>query len=301
MNPLISRLSALVYETETTKGTAETLAAADGVLNAFDVDVQEGTPYVSRQQQGTANKLAGIAGAMIGTATFRTELVGAGATGLPAWTELLPACGYINSGGTFTRSLDTSTQTSLTIGHYKNGTRQVLSGACGTFRIVGRNGAPSDIIWTFTGKYSTEEDASILDPTEPTTKPPRGYETFTVDSVDIATPEFTLDAGCQVLMLEGKNDATDTGFLHAVVSDYNATLVCEPYAQLNSVKNWRDKFATSAEMALSIIVGSASNNTMTIAASKAQLTASPNHGARVGAYTRQMAFDINDGFTIAFS
>lgn len=301
MNPLISRLSALAFETETTKGTAETLAAADGVLNAYDVEFSEGTSYITRQQQGTANKLAGVAGPMIATCSFRTHLVGNGATSVAAWTELLPACGYAISGGTATRTLVTSSQTTLTIGHYKNGIKQILAGAMGTFRIVCRNGAPADILWTFTGKLSEEGDDTILDPTEPTVIPPRGYETFSIDSTAIGGPEVTIDAGCQVVLLEDKNDTSNTGYSHAVVSDFNSTLTCEPYAELNSVKNWRSKFATSVENTLSLVVGDAANNIITIAASKLQLNAPPQFGDRVGVRTRQLNFDINDGFTIAFT
>ncbi len=303
MNPLIRKLSCLVAKAETTKGTAETLIASDGAYNVFDAVMQETTDYIARPQQGSANKLKGVPGAMLGTCSFYVDLCGSGATGaVPLWAEtFLPACGWVNSAGTFTRTITQANVATVTIAHWANGVKRVLSGAVGNFTIVGVNGRPGRVNFNFTGKFASEGDVTQLDPTEPTVLPPRGYETYTIDTTDITAPEVTIASGGQVLMIEGPNDATDTGYLHGAITDYNSTLVTEPYATLAATKNWRDKFATSSEMALSLIVGSSSLNTVTVAASKLQLTGGPGFGERVGAYTRQLNFDINDGFTIAFS
>lgn len=303
MNPLIRRLSSLVAKIETTKGTAEALIASDGAYNIYDAKVTEDTDYIQRPQQGTANRLAGIPGAMLGRASFWTDLSGSGATGgVPLWaTTFLPACGYINSGGTFTRSLVQSTTKTVTISNWLNGVQQLLVGAVGTFNIVCNNGRPSRINFDFVGKYYSEGDVSQLDPTEPTVKPPRGYETYTIDSTSISSPEVTIDAGVKTLMLEDVNDTNDTGYLHGVITDYDSKLSTSPYATLAATKDWRSKFAASTEMALNLVIGATATNIVTVAASKCQLTGGPDFGEREGAYTRGLNFDINDGFTIAFS
>lgn len=308
MNPLLVRPSALLAKLETTKGTAESLTTAEGVFNVFDVDFKETTPFIERPKQGGAGYLKGVPGAMMGTCSFRVHLENSGTATVPAWaTVFLAACGYVNSGGTFTRTLDTSAQSTATIAHFKGaGTssiKQTLTGATGTARIVYHNGAPADVNFTFTGKYTSEATATLLDPTEPTTLPPRGWESATINSVSIMAPEITLDLGQTVKLLEGPNDTTDSGYVHGIISDYKAKLTTEPYQEALSVIDWRAAYVAGTEWPLSIVAGSGSNNVVTVTASKLQLVAAPGFGNREQVYTRQLEFLVNDdsGPILAFS
>lgn len=308
MNPLLERPSTLLAKIESVKGTPETLTTADGEFNVMDVVLTEGSAYVKRERGASAGNNRGVAGAMPGTLTFRVHLENSGSATPPPWaTTFLPSCGYILTGSTFTRTLDTSLQKTLSAAHFKGAgatsIKQAIAGAMGKFRIVGRNGAPSDVLFEYTGKFTSEENATLIDPTKPTTLPPRGYEAFTINSVTNLAPEFTLDAGQLVKLLEGPNDATDSGYVHAVVSDYVSKLTCEPYVEPLSVINWRELFRTSTELPLSAVFGSGATNVVTMAASKLQLTGGPGFGTRERIYTRSLDFDINDvdGFTIALS
>lgn len=308
MNPLLERPSALLAKIETTKGTPATISATDGQFNVFDVAFKETTPFTKREKQNGAGNLAGRPGAAMGTCSFRANLENSGTATPPAiLSTFLPACAMPFTTGVYTRTLDTSLQSTLTVSHFKGaGTssiKQTLAGAMGKCRITGRNGQVNDIYFDLTGKYWEEDTATLLDPTKPTTNPPRGFESFTVGGISGLAPEFTLDFGQTVKLLEGPNDANNTGYVHAIVTDFDAKLTFEPYAEPLSVIDWRDKFINSIEMALTAVFGEGANNLITLAASKLQLVSGPGFGTRERAYTRVLEFQINDdnGPTVTLS
>lgn len=299
MNPLLERPSALLAKIETTKGTPETLTTAEGAFNVFDVDFKETTGYTKREKQGGAGNLPGRPTAYIGTCTFRVHVENSGTSTAPAWVStFLPACGMPGSSGVYTRTLDTSAQKTVTLTHYKGAgascVKQTLAGAMGKCRLVGHSGSVNDFFFEFTGKYWEESTTTLLDPTEPTTLPPRGFETLTINSVNVMAPEFTLDFGQVVKMLEGPNDTNDTGFIHAIIADYASTFAVEPYAEALSVIDWRAGFAASTEWPLALAIGSGTNGTFGVAASKLQITGGPGFGKRERVYTRALNFDVND-------
>jgi hypothetical protein len=299
--PLFSRKKVLLAKLEGTPGTAETLAGSDGAFNAFDADVVPDIQMTERLKQGGADRLKAIRGALMGRATVRFELAGSGATGaVPAWASaFFPACGYIESTTTFTRTLDQTSQQSLTIGIYRDGLRQLLSGAVGTFRIVVRNGQVSDIVFDMIGKYSSETDVALPTPTYPTVLPPRGYESFTLASYSPDTPEITIEAGGNPQLIAAANDSNNTGYSRGYIVDYNATLRFAPEAEVAANRDWHSIFSTPTTEALSLVVGDVANNIVTIAATDAQVISHP-FGNRDGRDTRDVTLSLLSGFTVDF-
>jgi hypothetical protein len=242
-----------------------------------------------------------------GTATFEVDLVGSGATGaVPQWaTTFLPACAWLNSAGTFTRSLVVANQQTVTIAQYRDGMRQVLGGATGTFQIVtqaGQDSVISRVKFTFTGKYWEETDAALLTPTYPTIIPPRGYESFHLGSAPYsANPAtITLTAGNTVKLLEGANDANKTGYRYGIVSDFASTVEFDPDATNIATRDYHDLFLTSAEESGSYVIGADAHNTITLGWTKGQIKSHP-FGNRDKWVTRNIMLALNTGFTIAFT
>jgi hypothetical protein len=226
---------------------------------------------------------------------------GSGASGgaTPTWaTTFLPACGYANSAGTFTRTLDTTNQKTLTIRLYRNGMYQVLYGAAGTFVVNIRNGAPSDINFTFTGKYGVEADGSNLTPTFPTVQPPRGLATGTLAGTAVKFSSLSLDAGAVVTPLADPTDVT--GIQYAAITDYNAQASFDPEAKLVGTRADFNALISSTEQQIIAVVGASANNTITFTAPKFQISELP-FGNRDGVLTRQLSGRLNNGFTVAFS
>lgn len=123
--PLLRRRAVFAAKTETTIGTAESLTGAEGVYNARDFMIQPNVAFTRREGQGGFNHLTSIPEGMTGTCTIVHDLSYDGTT-IPSWASvLLPACGWVDTAGTFSpvsAGPGASVKT-LTIGHYKDGKR----------------------------------------------------------------------------------------------------------------------------------------------------------------------------------
>ena len=98
---LLRRRSVFAAKIETTVGTAETITASEGVYNARDFVIQPSVAVTRREGQGGFNYLPGIPEGMMGTCTIVHDLTYDG-TNLPTWASvLLPACGWVDTAGTF--------------------------------------------------------------------------------------------------------------------------------------------------------------------------------------------------------
>lgn len=300
---LYARKYQLLAGLEDTKGTAQSLTGSDGVFNVFDLSCTYNIPKVQREQQGTMNLLQHSYGPMSATLRFRSEVVGSGSSGsVPAWaTVFLQGCGWLNSAGTFTRSESFADQETITMKYFMDGHVRTLIGCAGTFSLVYNYGKIHDINWEFTGKVAPEADAAIPSVTEPTVIPPRGLATCTMNSTDIEFGQFTINSGGQVQLLEEpKNDTNLTGYSHACIPNYITTGTLDPRATVVATKNWWTEFTGLQERAVSLIAGSAANNTVTLAATKFQCEV-PQFAARGGVATRALTGVFNSGFTLAFT
>jgi hypothetical protein len=274
--PLLRRKSVFAAKVETTVGTAESLTSAEGVFNARDFDIQPNIAVTRREGQGGFNYLAGIPEGMQGTAKIVHDLAYNG-TDIPTWASvLLPACGWVDTAGVFSPVTQgpggAAGVKTLTIGHYKDGKRALLSGAMGTFKIVCPTGKLAYIEFTFTGKYSTNEtDTAIIAPTYPTTLPMRfAAGALTWNSVALCTSNVEVDAGNSVVMRECVNATDRSGFVSAIVTNRQPVITADPESVLVATQDREAHWLSSLPYALSITVG-ASGSSIVIAAPKAQL------------------------------
>lgn len=274
--PLLRRRAVFAAKVETTAGTAETLAGADGVFNARDFSIQPSVGMTRREGQGGFNYLPGMPEGMQGTCTIVHDLAYDGTT-LPAWASvLLPACGFVDTAGVFSpvsQGPGSGGVKTLTIGHYKDGKRSLLSGAMGTFTITCPTGKVAFITFTFTGKYSTNEtDTAILAPTYPTTIPLRfAAGALTFNSVALCTSSLTVDAGNSVIMRECVNATDRSGFVSALVTNRAPIITADPESTLVATQDRDALWLESTPQAFSATIDGVSNSTVVIAAPKAQL------------------------------
>lgn len=274
--PLLRRRSVFAAKVETTVGTAESLTGAEGVFNARDFVIQPNIAVTRREGQGGFNYLAGIPEGMMGTCTIVHDLAYDGTT-VPTWASvLLPACGWVETTGVFSPVSEgpggSGGVKTLTIGHYKDGKRSLLSGAMGTFTITLETGKVAYITFTFTGKYSSNEtDTALIAPTYPTTLPMRfAAGAFTWNSVALCTSSATVDAGNSVIMRECVNASDRSGYVSAMVTNRAPIITADPESVLVATQDRDAKWLTSTPEALAITVGAAGNS-IAIAAPKAQL------------------------------
>lgn len=306
--PILRRVRVFAAKIETTVGTAIALSGTDGAMNVFDATMTPNIDNETRQGQGGFSHLPAIPGLRQGTCTFKTELSGDGAGGVPLWAStFLPACGWVNSTGTFSPKSEFpgSNVKTLTIGLYENGLYKQLVGAMGTFQVTFPAGQLPMIEWTFTGIYSTPTDVAIIAPTYPTTLPFRFYaETLTLGSFSPILQQVTLDAGNQVI---ARPDAGPvSGIRSALITDRLVTGTMNPEAVLVASTDHVTKWLASTEEALTIELDNGTDR-ITFAAPKCQRT-NVSEGDRDGNQTDEIEFQCNrsasagnDELTIAFA
>lgn len=272
--PLLRRKAVFAAKVETTPGTAESLTAAEGVFNARDFIIQPSIAMTRREGQGGFNYLPSIPEGMMGTCTIVHDLTYNG-TDIPTWASvLLPACGWVDSAGTFSPKTEApgSNVKTLTIGHYKDGKRAMLSGAMGTFTITCPTGKVAYITFTFTGKYSSNEtDTALIAPTYPTATPLRfAAGALTWNSVALCTSNVTVDAGNSVIMRECVNASDRSGYVTALVTNRAPVITADPESVLVTSQDRDAKWLTWTPEAFSMQIGAAGSS-ITIAAPEAQL------------------------------
>jgi hypothetical protein len=274
---LLRRRSVFAAKTEDTIGTAETLAGTDGVFNARDFLVTPAIPIERREGQGGFNHVKGVPGPMQGTCVITHDLQYNG-TDIPTWASvLLPACGWVESGGLFSPISrgpgGAGLPKTLTIGHYFDGKLRRLSGAMGTFVINMPTGQPATIVFTFTGKYfENESDATLIAPTYPTPPSLRfANGSITWASVALCTASVTIDAGNQVIMRECANASDRTGFRSALITNRIPIITADPESVLVATQNREAQWVDMTTGALTLVINGTGNSNITISAPAAQI------------------------------
>jgi len=72
--PLIKRKTVIAAKVEATVGTAETLAAAQGAYNPYNISAQPEIEVEDREDPGSFNRRKSPAGARKGTISFTTDI-----------------------------------------------------------------------------------------------------------------------------------------------------------------------------------------------------------------------------------
>jgi hypothetical protein len=273
---MLRRRSVFAAKIETTVGTAESLTNAEGVYNAEEFSIQPSIAMTRREGQGGFNYLPGIPEGMQATCTIKHALTYNG-TDIPNWAAvLLPACGWVDTAGVFSPVTQgpggAGGVKTLTIGQYKDGKLQLISGAMGTWKIVATTGKQAMIEFTFTGKYSANEtDVALIAPTYPTVLPLRvAAGALTFNSVNLCTASVEFDAGNTVVMRECVNATDRSGYVSAVVTNRAPVITADPESVLVATQDRDALWLTSSPQAFSMRIG-ASGSSVTIAAPKAQL------------------------------
>lgn len=304
---MLRKKRVLAAKIETTIGTAESLTGTDAAMNVYDPVIQANIDMTDRPRQGSFGSLPKIPGLRTGTATFRTEVYGDGAGGVPLWAStLLPACGYVNSSGTFSPTTESpgSNVKTATIAVYQDGMRKILSGAVGSFVLNFITGQPVSIDWTFQGIYNAVTDVSILSPTYPTVLPPRfANSTFTVGGVTPGCIEsLSVDVGNTIFLRPCPGAAA--GIASGVITERMVTGSMNPESRLVATYDVFGKWLAGTEEALSIVLDDGTD-VITFSAPKLQRT-NVQEGDRSGLQIDDVSFACNpssgdDEFTIAFS
>jgi hypothetical protein len=290
---LLDRQRLFAAKVESTVGTAETLANADGAFNAFDARIQPTIERGRRRGQSAASDIPHVHGARGGTCTLRTDLVGSGTSGsAPLWAStLLEACGFAQSGLVYTPETGGGSAKTLTTGVYLDGRRKILVGTVFDCVINFVSGQPVQMEWNGIGQWGAPTDVALLTPTYPTTIPPR----FASATLTVGGTAYKISQ-CQIAfnnVMTLRPDATDATGIHAgIVVDRDIQFSFDPEASLIADQDWHGDWIAHTEAALAITVGSATGNTIAFAAPKMQII-DVQEGEREGLTTDNVVFQCN--------
>jgi hypothetical protein len=302
--PLLARKTVIAAKAEGTPGTAETLTAAEAVFFAYVEPgaFTENIPILDRPSMSGGQHAAAHGGRQ-GSITFEVDLAGKGASGVPSWASvLLPACGGSLAVATYSFGY---TVAPITLALYIDGMVRKLIGAVGTFAINLTAGQPGRVRFTFVGKIAADADATLLAPTYESVQPPRwASNAYTIGAVAVKASTLTVDLGAATKMLEDPADAA--GFSYGAVTDIRPTAQTDPEAVVVATKDWYMILTGVTTSALSCAVGTAANNTITIAGTVQVVGA--NTGSRDNVVTRNLDLRFvwtgqtsTSPFTIAFT
>lgn len=298
--PRYTRKRIFAAKIQTDPLAAISLAAADAVFNAFDVQINPTIPFIRRERQAAgAGELPGVVGAYGGSVAVSMYAIG-GASAPAMWATLLPACGFKNTAGVFTPLFqspdDAAADTKrITIGVYKDGKYMQLHNAMGNLVMTWKPGEPILCRFTFMGLWTAPSNVSLITPTYPTTLPPRWAGGLTVGSISPKLAQMEIDLGNQVILREDPSTSPQ-GYCAAEITQRVIKAKLDPESTLTGSHSssvwdvWAD-FLASTERAAAATAGS-SGNRIAIAAPKLQIV-NPQEGNRNDIEIDQLECQLN--------
>lgn len=312
MPPLLKKLRVVAVRHEATVGTAQSLTAADAAMNVFNPVMQPTVTMHDRENPSGFGSLASVPGQRYFTATFMTEVRGDGTGGVPFWaSRLLPACGMVRTGNTFTvasgspvgGSSDTSVR-ALTIGSYENGRLKLATGCMGAWKINFEASKHATIEWTFMGRYNDVVDAPILTGiTRPTTKPIifHGLDVTVGGSASSCLSTLSIESGNNVIV---RPCASEIGGIESgLITNRKVTATLDPESKLIAEGNVFGDWLAGAESPFELRLEDG-DDSITFAGPKFQRTNiqdAERNGIDVDQTTGQFNIDEGDDeFSITF-
>lgn len=291
---LLLKKTVLGGKIESTIGTAETLAAADCTINAYNVVINPETEVEQREGQGGFGKLASIPGARRGRATFSVDLAYDGLA-VPSWASTyLPACGLVLSTATYKPRTEVpgSNVKTATIAAFIDGVRRQIYGAVGNARFILPTGRMGRIEFDFQGVYSDEADVATPSSINyVNTLPLRvsGGATSWASS-NICLESATIDLGNVITARECSTSAA--GIDSFVITDRNIRVTGNPESKLIATQNRYGQFRDATEGILSFTIAGPTTSTIVFSMPKAQIVSKPM-GDRNGIMIDQIEWQAN--------
>lgn len=267
--PLSGRKRLLEVKTETDRGTAVT--ADTSLLALARPMIQPATEEIMRRvATGGGGYSYSELGPRLGRLALQFEMRGNGASadfdaGIAA---VLLACGTKVSAGVYTPA-DPTDQKCCSVHINVAGVRKVLYGCHGNAKLTFTPGRCVLCDVDLQGLWSAPTDQS--DTTTPLVLAPPRFQscTWTLDSASPRFNSMTFDLGNRV---EPMYDATAAQGIRCFQTvDRQPVITIDPEMQLVAGYDWHGKMEALSQLALSLLVGSATYNKFTLAAPKAQI------------------------------
>lgn len=307
---LLTNKALLLAELETTYGVDPAPSTSSNAVQIFEVEITPEIDALERRDNGlTLSRLKELGGKRRVNISFTTELRGSGTAGTaPNEDPLWDSCGWEGTNVPATSETYapiSAVWKSCTLWVYKDGLVHKVNGCVGNFEIDLVAGETPKVMWEFQGLYSTPEDLSF--PTSQTVQ-----ATVPVVCKGL-TATFDGYAACvENINIKSNNTIAERaclGSTHGVagfqITDRNPEGSFTPEATLLATKNFWTKFEADTVQALSVVLGAAAGNIITIGAPYCR-TRSIAYADRDGIVGQEIGFQLarsagNDELTIAYT
>jgi len=299
---MLAKQKVLLVKEETTYGTDASPTPANNAIDAKNIKINYSGEVLERElQRSSLSPVATKLGKRFIEVRFEVELKGSGAAGTaPQIGDLLEACGFSETVNADTNVIYTPASTghkSVTIYIYEivdasNAKLHKITGARGNCNFIFEAGQIARIEFTFQGLYQAP-----IDTTPPSgvsyeaTKPPIVESSnFTLNSVtSLVVQSLNIDMANEISQREDINSAAGIKEFTIVGRKPNGSF--NPEAVLKATYDWYSDWVNAAERQLSLVVGSAAGNKITITCPKVIIDAI-NEGERDGIRTEDIPFRL---------
>lgn len=254
---LLTEIFAMKVKIEGNKGTKE---SADSAIYVEDLAINPTFEMTPRAGGGVtlASIQGDIPGPKVGVCSFTAEMKGNGSTGFDdALAILFQASGMLQESLVYHNHSLTAAQKTITIDVWRDRKKFGLSGAMGTWQIVGDSGGRVQVNFTFTGAWVNPTD-EVLPAFSPGTESPMRWETgaLTIGLVDSFTATHSLDIGANVIMRADAAQVRGTNF-HAIITRYRPIITLDPEDVLIATNDLEGNLLSGATAAISMVPQSA--------------------------------------------
>ena len=290
---MLSRKTQVLVKTEGTPGTFEVPAVTDGIL-AYDVVATPEFKMFKRDPQGALlSRYKSLSGVQTATITFKVELLGTGSDETPptAIQTLLSGC---NMATTVSRVQPKTTDVStISIQVEEDGILKKFKGCSGNMRITGNVGEPVFLEFSFKGTIEDILAGALSELTGlPTTTPPvllsASFSTYVGSSESHLINSIEFDLQNEVGFSYSVSSAT--GIKRTYITGRNPVGSIDP--EYNTTYDWLDNIISNTQGALSLIIGSTTNNRIRITVPKIRFMAM-DPGDREGVRILTVPFEMN--------
>jgi hypothetical protein len=268
----------LLAKEESVYGSDPTPTVSANAMEAQNVKVNYIGDLLQRDNiRGNISAVSPVVGKRYVEVTFSMELKGGGTKGTAGRIgDLLEACSFsevASAGSSVTYTPASSSQKSITIYVYNldsaSAVLEKVTGAVGTVAIKLKAGNYAQLDFTFRGLYNAPSDVALpAAPTFETTLPPVVESAaFTLNSVaTLVVGDLSLDIGNDIAERDDITTANAIKSFFVIGRKPKGTF--NPEATLVATYGWHADWIASTQRALSVVVGSASGNKVTITAPK---------------------------------
>lgn len=267
MGHLHKQRAVLAASIEAVEGTAETLAAGDGIL-ALGAEFKRNIEMVPNDPlRPTFSQLARIPGKRTASISTSVQGKGSGTAGTPPeFDALIRACGFGVTNVAVTSDTYDFVSTgfeSITMAHYEDGMRHQIAGARGNFAIGGAVGELLIFNFDMQGVEDSVTDTALITPTYQTAVPqPLLSTTFTLFGATVIGSSFSIDCGNVVTPRQDFTRASG----HISVAYGNrvpvGNFVFEK--ELVAVADWYGRLVAGTEGIFQLVLGATGGNIITV-------------------------------------